>query len=351
MFEMPVNEGQETVAAFRWDMQLFADDAGGDVNGSAVTGGGDGNTGAGSSDADVSANTGSEDNDGVGDGSGSGVVDQNADGSGGASGEVKKQSPEADRAFAEMRRQKEAAEKAAAKAKEEVQKERDAKYAEQFGHIGIFTEQQYWAAIEREKQQKAEAQRAKEAMLPKQYYDELIAKGYDPKVAEGLADGLATKIKLKQLEEQVARERQLSKQEREQLKEQQRREAIGKQIIEDHKALTQKYGKLVPADLKDLDEPTKEMIRQGASLRAAWLATHEDEVIEFARKNGESKALQNVHSKAHLKSEESGGGDIGKAIELTPGQIQAYRNTFGQNMTIAEMKKREAEFIRKKRGK
>lgn len=347
MFEMPVNEGQETVAAFLMDLQLFADDSGGDAGGSAAAGGGDGNTGASSSDADASGGAGTGDNDGsAGDGNSSGVVDQNADGSDGASGEAKKQSPEADRAFAEMRRQKEAAEKAAVKAKEEVQKERDAKYAEKFGHMGIFTEQQYWAAVDREKQQKEATKREQEARMPKQYYDELIAKGYDPKVAEGLADGLATKIKLKQLEEQVASERQLSKQEKEQLREQQRREVIGKQIIEDHKALSQKYGELVPSDLKDLDEATKEMMRQGAPLKAAWLATHEDEIIEFAKSGGAKKALKNVSSKNHLQSEKSGAGEVGKQVDLSPEQLRVWR---GMGYNESEARKRAAKYAKQGR--
>jgi len=90
-------------------------------------------------------------------------------------------------------------------------------------------------------------------------------------------------------------------------------------------------------------------MKQGIPLKAAWLSAHEDEVIEYAKGNGAKKMAKNVSSKAHLQSEKSGAGSFGKEVDLSPGQISAYRNLFGSKMTIAEMKKREVAF--QKRGK
>jgi hypothetical protein len=318
MSETPVNEGQEQVVAA----------PSGDEN----------NTGA---EISVDEN---DSNITVGDDeAGSGSVDQDESEVPGA---VKEQSAEANKAFADMRKQKESAEKAVQKARNDVQKQRDSDYAKRFGDShGIFSEQQYWAAMDREQTQKAEQAKQQQVELPKQLYADLIANGYDPKVAESIADGLATKLELQQLKQESAADKR--KQQEQQTKQQQdvQREKFAKQIETDHEALSKKYGELVPA-LDAMDEATIELMKQGIPLKAAWLTAHEDDVIEFAKNNGAKKMAKNVSSKAHLQSEKSGAGSFGKEVDLSPEQLKVWR---AMGYSDKEARKREAKYV--KQGK
>jgi len=342
MMEMPFNEGQETVAAFQVNLQLFADDAG-DAGGSVDSGGGVADTGADDSGADEG-----DSNIIVGDAgddeTGSGDVDQGNDDD--VPGAVKGQSAEANKAFAEMRKQKQAAEMAAQKAKDDIQKQRDAEFASRFGQShGIFTEQQYWAAMDREQKQKQAEAFKQQAELPKQLYNDLIAKGYDPKVAESIADGLATKIELQRLKEDREVEKKANQEQQTKAKQEAQREKTAKQIMADHEALSKKYGELVPS-LDAMDEATVELMKQGIPLKAAWLTAHEDEVLEFAKNNGAKKMAKNVSSKAHLQSEKSGAGSFGKEVDLSPEQLRVWR-AMGYN--DKEARKRAAKYA--KQGK
>jgi hypothetical protein len=342
MIEMPFNEGQEKVAAFQMDLQRFADDAV-DAGSSVDNGGGVADTGAGTSDADES-----DSNIVVGDtGDGeadSGSVDQNDDEE--VPGAVKGQSPEANKAFAEMRKQKQAAEMAAQKAKEEIQKQRDAEFASRFGDShGIFTEQQYWAALDREQKQRQAEVFKQQAELPKQLYTDLIAQGYDPKVAESIAEGLATKLELQQIKQEREAEKKINKEMQTKAQQEAAKEKVAKQIMADHEALSKKYGELVPT-LDAMDEATVELMKQGIPLKAAWLTAHEDEVIEFAKNNGAKKMAKNVSSKAHLQSEKSGAGSFGKEVDLSPEQLRVWK-AMGYN--DKEARKRAAKYM--KQGK
>jgi hypothetical protein len=261
-------------------------------------------------------------------------------------GAVKEQSAEANKAFADMRKQKESAEKATQKARDDIQKQRDSDYAKRFGDdLGIFTEQQYWAAMDREIKQKAEQAKQQQVELPKQFYQELIAKGYDPQVAESMADGLATKLELQALKQESASDKR--KQQEQQTKQQQdaQREKFAKQIETDHEALSKKYGELIPA-LDAMDSETIELMKQGIPLKAAWLSAHEDDVIEFAKSSGAKKMAKNVSSKAHLQSEKSGAGSFGKEVDLSPEQLKVWR---GMGYNDKEARKRAAKYA--KQGK
>ena len=341
MMEKPLNEGQETVAAFQMDLQRFADDAG-DAGGSVDSGGGVADTGTDDSSADESGSniivgdTGDDE-------ATSGDVDQNSEED--VPGAVKGQSAEANKAFAEMRKQKEAAEKAVAKAREgakvEAQRERDAWYVEKFG----MNEQQYKALAEIELQQRQAKQRQEQSELPKKIFNDLVAQGYDPKVAQVIADSEATKIELQQLKQQQAADK---RQQAEQSKQQQQealKQKMGKQIVADHEALKSKYGELIPA-ITEMDDETVALMRQGIPLKAAWLTAHEDDVAEFHKNNGAKKMAKNVNSKAHLQSEKSGSGSFGKEVDLSPEQLRVWK-AMGYN--DKEARKRAAKYM--KQGK
>lgn len=336
MMKMPVDDGQEQVTAvLKMDLQLFAEEAGtggGESAGSTGdAGAGDVGSGADASGADVSGGTDF-------DGAGPGVVDQ-GDGDD-VPGAVKSQSPEANRAFAEMRKQKEAAEKSA---REKVQRERDAYYAERFGEShGIFTEAQYMQALERERKQKAQADQERQAQLPNQIYQQAIQEGYDPKVAKLLADNAQKDLKMQAIEQQLAADKKARLEE----KKQAHTQMLAKKIDRDHKSLLQKYGDLVPATLEELDEDTRSLVVSGVPLKAAWLQVHEDEVLEFAKRGGANKAMKNLNSKSHLQTEQSGAGDFGTKVELTPEQLRVWK-AFGYKGKEAQQ--RAAKY--QKRGK
>ena len=343
MNKMPVNEGQERVAAFPFDMQLFAD---GDF------GGADNNAGDGSSaniGADVSAGIGNDIGGNDDEGNASNIFIGNDDpdvvgqgdddDSDGVPEPVKKQSPEADRAFAELRRKAEAAERKA----EQERRERDTWVESNFGQShGLKTWEQYQAAIDHERRQKAEQEKHQQAQLPAQVYQKAVSDGYDPQIAQLMADKVKQDLKVQELEQRL----QVSEQRESEKQRQSAMENIGKQIKADHEALVKKYGSdMVPA-LDSLDEGTLAMMRSGVPLKAAWLATHEDEVLEFAKRNGANKTLKNVNSKSHLQSEKSGGGGFEATVDLSPEQLRVWKM---MGYSEKEAKKRAAKY--KKQGK
>ena len=342
MKEMPVNEGLEEIAAFPFDLQLFADgeeSAGADAGGEAT---GDMDTGFEDEGADVSEDGSNQEEESAESYSGvvaQGTEDEELDGKG-------KQSPEANAAFAKMRKEKEEAERRALVAKEEIQKQRDQEFANRFGKShGIFTEQQYWAAVDREQQIRQQQQQQNLEQLPKQIYQQLISEGYDPKVADGLSQVQAGKIQLAQMQQQL-KDREKADQKREATARQQATQAqFVAQINADYNELTKKYGDMIPK-LEEMDDATVALMKNGLPLKAAWLTAHEDEVIEFAKKGGVAKALRNVNSKSHMKSESGGAGDFGTEVALSPEQLRVWH---AMGYSSKEARKREAKYA--KRGK
>ena len=335
MIKMPFSEsdeGQETVAAFQMDLQMFADesvaDGGGDV--------GSVDTGADSLGADESYNEGTESGDSVD----SGVVDQSGDDD--VPGEVKGQSAEANRAFAEMRKQKEAAEKAAQKARQDAlkqaQAERDAWYMEKFG----MPEKQYQALAEMELKNRQDKQRQEMAQLPQKIEAELISKGYDPVVAKGLAEVEAQKIRLNQLIQDV----EVQKQQETKKQAEARKETLAKSILTDHEKLVKEFGEGTIPTLDSLDDATVQKMQRGYSLYDAWTTSNLDVVREHAKKVGEAKTRKNINSKAHLQSEKDGSGDFGTEVSLTADQLRVWK-AMGYNEK--EARKRAAKYA--KRGK
>lgn len=331
MNEMPLNEGQEKVAAFRFDLQRFAE-------GSAEVGdGGGGDVGNADTGASVDENTDSEvateSND----------IEETVDSESVEQNETPGQTPEANAAFARLRKEKEAAEKAAQRAKEEVQREKDAWYAEQFGEShGIFTEAQYRQAIVQQKKQAEEQARQQALRKPQEVYDQLIAEGYDPKVAALAAKDMEKEIKLAQLEQKLTAKEQAEKQQ----KQDAAKDARAKEIVSDHSKLVKEFGKDVIPDIDSLDADVVRKLQSGYSLYDAWISSNLDFVREHAKKAGTAKALKNVNSKAHLQSEKDGGGDFGTEVSLTADQLRVWK-AMGYNEK--EARKRAAKYA--KRGK
>lgn len=328
MDKTPVNDGQEKVTAFRMDLQMFADEAVADGGGEV----GSVDTGADSTGADESYNEEAESGEGVD----SGVVDQTEDED--VPGEVKGQSAEANRAFAEMRKKAEAAEKSAQKARQDAlkqaQAERDAWYTEKFG----MSEKQYQALAELELKNKQDKQRQEMADLPRKIEGELIAKGYDPVVAKGLAEIEAQKIRLNQLIQDV----EVQKQQETKKQAEARKETLAKSILSDHEKLAKEFGEGVIPALDSLDDATVQKMQKGYSLYDAWTTSNLDLVRENAKKVGEAKTRKNINSKAHLKSEKSGAGDFGAEVTVDAEQMRVWK-AFGYS--DKEARKRAAKYV------
>ena len=331
--EMPLNEGHGEVAAldgFDFDLQLFAEDVTPDAGGES---GIDTDTG----DLDVDESDGSNITIGDDNTDEPGTVDQDDEQT---PESVKKQSADADRAFAEMRKQKEAAERTAQQAKADIQVQRDAEFAKRFGNShGIYTEAQYWQAMDRQKEQ-AETQRKQQMeQLPKQVYEQAIADGYDPKVAGLMAKDAEKDLKLQQMEQRMAEKDSLEKQKEVEAQ----KDARAKEILTDHEKLAKEFGDIVP-DLASLDNATKEKLRKGYSLYDAWVTSNQAAVREHERNAGTAKALKNVNSKKHLQSEKSGAGDFGTNVELSPEQLRVWR---AMGYSDKEARKRAAKYQKK----
>jgi hypothetical protein len=317
MSEMPVNEGQDQVAA-----------------------GLENETGA---NATVDESTVNNENIETG----SGIVGQDGKKT---PDEVRKQSAEADKAFAQMRKDKEQAQREARQAQEQmeaqIQAKRDKMYADRFGKdLGIFTEAQYWQAMDRQREQ-LEAKRQQDLVqIPQQIYDRAIAEGYDPKVAELMRNDAIKDLKLQQMEQRLAEADRFEKQRQEEAQNNKKTEAATQRILADHQALKNKYGDLVP-DLADIDEETKNLMKSdNMPLRAAWLTVHEDEIIEAKRNAEKAKTLKNVNSKSHLQSEKPGAGDFGTEVNLSAEQLRVWK-AMGYNEK--EARKRAAKYPQKR---
>lgn len=321
MTKMPVNEGQEKVAAFPFDLQLFADGGDADVGGSANIG----DTGVDdSSDVDVNTNIDASTNASVNDDvnvDDSEIVDRNDDAD--VPEPVKKQSPEANKAFAEMRRKAELAER-------KVQAEkarRDADISKRFGHMNIHTEEQYWEAVDR--QNEIDAQRAREAQA-----QELLDKGYDPLIVQMMQEQENLKSEL------IARD----KRDAERAKQEQVEKGT-QAIMADHTKLRTEFGDAVP-DLQNVDDKTIALLQKGYSFYDAWTCANRDAVIEHAKTSGQKKALKNVNSKAHLQSEKSGTGDFGTEVVLSAEQLRVWK---AMGYSEKEARKRARKYV--KQGK
>ena len=260
--------------------------------------------------------------------------------------EVKReQSPEANAAFAEMRRKAEQVER-------ELQA-RDEWVKENFGHQGLSSWEQYQAAIEEGKRREAEARRQQIQHQPQavfqQTYRELVEQGYDMQVAHRLAkneaDNLAYALKVQALEEKINASEMAAKEQARQKAEQERQEKLVNQVLTDHEDLRNKYGDLVP-DIESLDEKTVSLMAQGVPLRAAWLASNDDLVVEFARGKGAQKAVREINSKSHLETERGGGSGVGKQVHVSEEKLQVWR---ALGYSDKEARKKEAKYQRVRR--
>ena len=318
MSEMPVNEGQEQVAAAGLENETGA------------------NINVDESTVDTEqVETGSE------------VVNQDGEKT---PDEVRKQSAEADKAFAEMRKAKQQAERDAQKAqadiRAQIQADRDKMYADRFGkELGIYTEAQYWQAMDRQKEIAEQKRQQDLAQIPKQVFEQALAEGYDRKVAELMAKDVEKDLKLQQMEQREAERDKLEKQRISEAQKARKQDVMVQKTMADHQYLKGKYGDMVPA-LNEIDEDTINlMASENMPLRAAWLTVHEDEIIELKRNAEKAKTLKNVNSKSHLQTEKPGAGDFGTEITLSAEQLRVWK---AMGYSEKEARKRAAKYPQKR---
>lgn len=261
-----------------------------------------------------------------------GVVDQ----------QISKQDPKTDAAFAKMRREAE-------QYKRELEA-RDRWIAEQFGKShGIYTWAQYQAALQHTLQQQEQVQQQQMVQYHRQKEQELRDMGLDPDQIREFFRTDPTFLQMQQ--ENLALKNQLQQQQQLQSS-----QAMVNGIMKDYKQLKAKYGDLLPQVdesipeqavsqlLEQIDEQTYQYMKQGMTLKAAFLLANEDKILETAQTRAKQKTLRNVNSKSHLGTEKSNAaGDIGKQVELTPEQLRVWRM---MGYSEKEARKRAAKYVK-----
>lgn len=210
-----------------------------------------------------------------------------------------KQDSETNKAFQEMRKAREEAERRAAEIEARAKKA-DELIAQQYGHMGITTVEQYEAALQREREAE-ETRRYEEAGLT--------------------ADEIE---KLRKYDELVQQQQQQSQQQ---------------QTVEFQKSwskLYDAYPELVEGS-KAFDEgkdpewftdEMKEEIRRGASPLAAYRNAHFDTImkkqLQSAQEIAKQEALDKLNSKDHLQASGTVGGNVDH-VEIDEETMRAYR--------------------------
>lgn len=242
----------------------------------------------------------------------------------------KEQSPEANAAFAEMRRKAEESDRAL--------KARDSWVEQNFGHQGIKNWDQYQAAVEEGKRQQEAIRRQELQQRPQQVYQQayqqLIERGYDQDEAHDRAAARADNValalevqaakgKLAMLERQEQEKSQREQEIAQQQAQEEAKEKMTQELLSDHKKLQEEYGDLVPTDLGKLDRPTIERLQRGYTLYDAWFLSNRAKITEQTQKAASQKTLNNLNSKAHLKTEGDGAGDSNASTIPLPAETLA----------------------------
>lgn len=238
------------------------------------------------------------------------------------------QSPETNKAFAQLRREKEALERKLQQYTQTVQ--------QHFGQsMGLNDLDSYFNAVGQTVQQQQAHQQQQMDQYRSQRETDLEKLGYNVKEIREIMRTDPAFVQMNQenqvLKRQVAAEAQ-----------QRQTERIGQQIVADHAKLKEKYGDMVP-ELKDLDEDTVSLMKQGVPLRAAWLQANEDAILEHAKTTSKAKALRDVGSKNHLDTEKGGGGEFEAQIDIPDEQLRVWKSLF-PGKKLADYKKMASKY-------
>lgn len=238
-----------------------------------------------------------------------------------------KQTPEQNAAFAKLRREAE-------EAKRELQ-QLDAWVEQNFGQThNLHTWKQYQEAVQQTRQQSQTQQQQQvfQQQLQnvytqtRQYWLNL---GYDENFAEAQARNEVRIVQAEQRAQEaqnaILQERQYKAQQQQRIAQELAHQQRIKRILDDHAALTAKYGDMVPSMEQLAADP--EIIRlmgQGYSLRSAWLEANEDKIAGRASAAAKQRALNQVNSKKHLKPDGESGGEL-DAVVVPPDVMANFR--------------------------
>ncbi len=253
-------------------------------------------------------------------------------------GEQHIQTPEQRAAWAKMRREADEAKVA----KQELAR-RDKWVADNYGvSHGITTWEQYEAAVAQSAKANQEAQKRQLEEYHGQKEKQLRDAGYDTQQIKEFFRTDPVFIQLQQ--ENAALKQHVLQGERDK-----QADRMAREITSDHANLREKYGDLVPEDLKELDEGTKAYCRQGMPLRAAWLMANEDRIVSSTKTRTTQKTIRDINSKSHLETEKPTPSVTGKSVDVSDDQMHVWKRMF-PGETEAQIKKRVLKY-QKKAGK
>ena len=332
---MPVNDGQERVTAFLFNLQLFAEGEGAeDAEAGTETQGTEPNTDPLETLYEMKPIDGFETED-AGESEPKEVESDNA-------GQVEVENPDEDTPpgndekgnakWAEMRRKAEQADKLEAELAR-----RDQEIAKRFGDKNINTFDEMVKGWDNAQRQQAQAQSQDQvtAFFQQRYQqrvDALVADGYD----EGLADQLArmqTDQEYFQWERQNERttQQQQAQQQAQETQRKQNEDAVMKLTMEQYGELKKDYPDLLPADCQDFHslveqlnpKVVEKMANDRMMLSDAFKLVNLDEIVSRASKRGAQQTLNSVNGRAHVKP--SGGASEVETIAIPEETLKMYK--------------------------
>jgi len=249
-----------------------------------------------------------------------------------------KQTPETDAAFAKLRREADEAKRALA--------EKDKEIADMFGAShGIYTWEAYKQALQATHQQEqTQRQQAQIQQAQREYankFKQLEAQGYDPAFLQTLDQAFSQHPRLQHLEQMNTKLQQaLDGMIRTTAQERQQQKALG-DVDNYFKELNAEY-----PEFKDLDSFAAEVgpevwnkicakAKTGYSLIDAYESVNRAELKKRTTAAVKQKTLNNIGSKAHLKTEGDGAGDSGSDIHI-PADTYAMYADMGMNKKQAQ---------------
>lgn len=187
-----------------------------------------------------------------------------------------KQDPKIDSAFAKLRKEKETFEK--------TKKELDSWVNENFGkQYGIKTIEEYKEMLDRQLREEKEA--------------EFREAGYDPEVIKEIIKSdpkLAKALNMVEAQEQDPAAAQAE---------------YDKKLVDDYKVLAEKFQGLVTKP-EDIPPQVWELYDKGLDLVQAYAAVNYEAIANHNKTVGSQQALNKINSKAHLKVEADGQGEV-----------------------------------------
>jgi hypothetical protein len=221
--------------------------------------------------------------------------------------------PEKNKAFKELRVKAETAEKRIA--------DYDKKIAALFGDMGVKSLDDYLNAVEKEAYESAKEQ--------------LRDKGIEESAIDAVLQNNPTFKALLELKNQVETE----KQEIEEQKKQDEQQKFNQEVRADFEKLTKEFPNVFKGK-ESITQPVQDLFDKGYSLYDAFYIANRTAIEQQLRDSSKQAAINQIGSKAHMKSETDSAGDAASDISIDPETMEMYKDN---GMTEAQAR----EFHRK----